>query len=146
MVPLTRSSLICRGLVWYLSAAAGTFAIQNSRGTSAGEILAGAVVALIVAPAGMIFAGPAGVAYLLLVRTWVGTVVAGVGLMGATVWVFLWVHELGKSSSTAGLNAVLVAPAGLVPVLGTVVAETLLEHRRRRKLPPPPVALSPQWF
>ncbi len=101
---------------------------------------------MVVAPAGMAFAGPAGVAYLLLVRTWVVTVVAGIALTVVTVWVFLWVHELGKSSSTAGLNAVLVTPAGLVPVLGTVLAEMLLEHRRRRQLPPPPVAPSPQWF
>jgi hypothetical protein len=75
----------------------------------------------------LLTSGP-GLLYVVLVRSWWGTVLAGIGIAVAELALFAHVSAAGASSSTAGVGLVALPPLLMLPVLVTVA----FERRGRR--------------
>ena len=86
-------------------------------------------------PFGLLFDALPGFVYVGMIRTWAGTVVAGVAIVAVQLALFAYVSELGRTSSTAGFGLMALPVLLLVPVLGVWLWE-----RRSTPTATPPTA------
>jgi hypothetical protein len=128
--PFRLGSSLVRILLYLLGVVAGFLIV---RWPGAGETLDTTAWPTALVVIAMLL-GPAGLLYVVLVRTWVGTVVGGFALVGGWCWLVASIR--GDHSSTAGLG-VLGAPLLVAPVMVVFLVEMITW---RRPLPPPPVS------
>ncbi len=120
-------SLAARAVVLYLVGAWGIYLVRNPT--------PGLVESLLSSPLLLMFTGPAAAAYLLLVRSWLGSIVAGAAYCAITLAVLQDVSHKSETSSTAGIGAIVLTPYLLVPILAVFGIELLVERQRRQGLP-----------
>jgi hypothetical protein len=92
-------------------------------------------------PMGLILTCPPGLAYVFLVRSWLGSLLAGTGFVALCIWFLRWLSIESEKSSTAGI-AILELPFLLMaPILAVFLWEQFTWNTKAPKpLPPPPVA------
>ena len=90
-------------MVIYLVGAWGIYIVRNPT--------PGLVESLLSSPLLLMFTGPAVAAYLLLVRSWPGSIVAGAAYCAITLAVLQDVSHKGETSSTAGIGVSGTGPA-----------------------------------